>query len=54
MLRGDGSLFAAHVGSAADSGQTRVSSCSDGLSGVEGRMGSELHALALQTTVRAD
>ena len=46
-LRGDGDHYAAHVVSAEFEGKTRVQLVYKAL---QGRMGNELHALALQTS----
>ena len=53
-LRGDGDHFAAHVVSAAFKGKTRVQQHQLVYQALRGRMGGELHALALQTAVPAD
>ncbi|MFI4988643.1 MAG: BolA family protein [Alphaproteobacteria bacterium] len=53
-LRGDGDHFAAHVVSAAFKGKTRVQQHQLVYQALRGRMGNELHALALQTTAPAD
>ena len=50
-LRGDGDHYAAHVVSAAFKGMTRVQQHQLVYQALKGRMGNELHALALQTTV---
>ena len=50
-LRGDGDHYAAYVGSAAFKGKTRVEQHQMVYQALRGKMGSELHALALQTTV---
>lgn len=49
-LRGDGDHYAAHVVSAAFSGKTRVQQHQMVYAALKGRMGNELHALALQTS----
>lgn len=49
-LAGDGDHYAAHVVSAAFSGKTRVQQHKIVYDALEGRMGGELHALALQTS----
>ncbi len=48
-LRGDGDHYMAHVKSAAFNGKTRVQQHQLVYEALQGRMGSELHALALQT-----
>jgi stress-induced morphogen len=48
-LRGDGDHYAAHVVSAAFQGKSRVQQHQMVYAALEGRMGGELHALALQT-----
>ena len=53
-LRGDGDHYAAHVISAAFKGKTRVQQHQMVYQALRGRMGSELHALALQTSVPED
>jgi len=50
-LRGDGDHYAAYVTSAAFKGKTRVQQHQMVYAALQGRMGNELHALALQTTV---
>ena len=50
-LRGDGDHYAAHVVSAAFKGKTRVQQHQMVYQALQGRMGGELHALALQTSV---
>ncbi|HEY5598542.1 MAG TPA: BolA family transcriptional regulator [Kiloniellales bacterium] len=49
-LRGDGDHYAAYVVSAAFKGKTRVQQHQMVYQALRGRMGSELHALALQTS----
>jgi len=49
-LRGDGDHYAAHVVSAAFKGKTRVQQHQMVYQALRGRMGNELHALALQTS----
>lgn len=51
-LAGDGDHFAAHVVSNAFKGKTRVQQHQMVFDALKGRMGNELHALAVQTTVR--
>ena len=50
-LRGDGDHYAAVVTSAAFAGKTRVQQHQMVYQALKGRMGGELHALALQTQV---
>ncbi len=50
-LRGDGDHYAAYVVSAAFKGKTRVEQHQMVYEALRGKMGSELHALALQTSV---
>lgn len=49
-LRGDGDHYAAYVTSAAFVGKSRVQQHQLVYSALKGRMGNELHALALQTS----
>jgi len=49
-LRGDGDHYAAHVVSPAFQGKSRVQQHQLVYQALQGRMGSELHALALQTS----
>lgn len=53
-LRGDGDHYAAHVVSAAFKGKSRVQQHQMVYQALRGRMGSELHALALQTSAPED
>ncbi len=53
-LRGDGDHYAAHVVSAAFRGKSRVQQHQMVYQALRGRMGGELHALALQTGVPQD
>jgi stress-induced morphogen len=53
-LRGDGDHYAAHVVSSAFKGKTRVQQHQMVYQALQGRMGNELHALALQTSVPDD
>jgi len=53
-LRGDGDHYAAHVISAAFKGKTRVQQHQMVYRALQGRMGNELHALALQTSPPED
>ncbi len=48
-LRGDGDHYAAHVVSAEFEGKSRVQQHQLVYQALQGRMGNELHALALQT-----
>ena len=50
-LRGDGDHYAAHVISAAFAGKSRVQQHQMVYAALKGRMGGELHALALQTSL---
>ncbi len=50
-LRGDGDHYAAYVVSAAFKDKTRIEQHQMVYEALRGKMGSELHALALQTTV---
>lgn len=50
-LRGDGDHYAAHVVSAAFKGKTRVQQHQMVYQALKGRMGGQLHALALQTSL---
>jgi len=50
-LRGDGDHYAAHVVSAAFKGKSRVQQHQLVYQALQGRMGGELHALALQTSL---
>lgn len=52
-LRGDGDHYAAHVTSAQFAGKTRVQQHQMVYQALKGRMGGELHALALQTSTPA-
>jgi stress-induced morphogen len=49
-LRGDGDHYAAHVVSDAFAGKSRVQQHQMVYSALQGRMGEQLHALALQTS----
>ncbi len=53
-LAGDGDHYAARVTSAAFRGKTRVQQHQMVYRSLQGRMGGELHALALQTAVPED
>jgi stress-induced morphogen len=50
-LRGDGDHYAAYVVSSAFKGKTRVQQHQMVYQALRGRMGNELHALALQTSL---
>ena len=50
-LRGDGDHYAAYVTAAAFAGKTRVQQHQMVYQALRGRMGGQLHALALQTAV---
>lgn len=50
-LRGDGDHYAAYIVSEAFRGKNRVQQHQMVYSALQGRMGNELHALALQTSV---
>ncbi|MEK9831639.1 MAG: BolA family protein [Alphaproteobacteria bacterium] len=50
-LRGDGDHYLAHVVSSAFAGKSRVQQHQMVYDALQGRMGGELHALALQTAV---
>jgi len=52
-LRGDGDHYAAHVTSSQFAGKTRVQQHQMVYQALKGRMGGELHALALQTSTPA-
>ncbi len=53
-LRGDGDHYLAHVQSAFFKGKTRVQQHKMVYEALKGRMGGELHALALQTSEPAE
>ena len=53
-LRGDGDHYAAYVEFATFKGKTRVQQHKMVYDALQGRMGGELHALALQTSVPKD
>ena len=50
-LRGDGNHYAAHIVSAAFEGKSRVQQHQMVYQALQGKMGNELHALAIQTSV---
>ncbi len=53
-LAGDGDHYAAHITSAAFKGKSRVQQHQLVYAALQGRMGGELHALALQTALPKD
>ncbi len=53
-LRGDGDHYAAYIVSSAFAGKSRVQQHQMVYQALQGRMGNELHALALQTSSPAD
>ena len=53
-LRGDGDHYAAYVISSAFAGKSRVQQHQMVYKALKGRMGGELHALALQTSIPED
>ena len=53
-LRGDGDHYAAYVTSASFEGKNRVQQHQMVYSALQGKMGGELHALALQTSTPKD
>ena len=53
-LRGDGDHYAAYVVSSVFAGKSRVQQHQMVYQALKGRMGGELHALALQTSVPKD
>jgi stress-induced morphogen len=53
-LRGDGDHYAAHVVSASFKGKSRIQQHQMVYQALKGRMGNELHALALQTSQPKD
>ncbi len=53
-LRGDGDHYAAFISSCAFKGKTRVQQHQMVYAALRGRMGNELHALALQTSAPED
>ncbi len=50
-LRGDGDHYAAHIVSSAFEGKSRVQQHQMVYKALQGKMGNELHALAIQTSV---
>jgi stress-induced morphogen len=53
-LRGDGDHYAAHITAAAFKGLSRVQQHQLVYKALQGKMGGELHALAIQTAVPKD
>lgn len=53
-LRGDGEHYAAYITSPAFAGKTRVQQHQMVYKALQGKMGDELHALAIQTAVPGD
>ncbi len=53
-LRGDGDHYAAYITSAAFEGKNRVQQHQMVYAALQGKMGAELHALAIQTAVPGD
>lgn len=53
-LRGDGDHYAAYITSPAFSGKSRVQQHQMVYAALEGKMGGELHALAIQTSAPQD
>ena len=53
-LRGDGDHYAAYIVSSSFKGKTRVQQHQMVYQALQGRMGNELHALALQTTAPSE
>ncbi len=53
-LRGDGDHYAAYITAPAFKGKTRVQQHQMVYAALEGKMGNELHALAIQTSAPAD
>ena len=53
-LAGDGDHYAAHVIAAAFKGKSRIQQHQMVYAALNGRMGGELHALALQTSIPED
>jgi stress-induced morphogen len=53
-LRGDGDHYAAHVSAPAFAGKTRIQQHQMVYAALKGKMGTELHALAIQTSVPGD
>ena len=53
-LRGDGDHYAAYITSAAFEGKNRVQQHQMVYAALKGKMGADLHALAIQTSVPGD
>jgi len=53
-LRGDGDHYAAYITAPAFKGKTRVQQHQMVYAALQGKMGNELHALAIQTSAPAD
>lgn len=53
-LRGDGDHYAAYIKAEAFEGKTRIQQHQMVYEALQGRMGNELHALAIQTSVPKD
>jgi len=53
-LRGDGDHYAAYITAPAFKGKTRVQQHQMVYDAMQGKMGNELHALAIQTSAPAD
>lgn len=53
-LRGDGEHYAAYIVSASFAGKTRVQQHQMVYTALQGKMGGELHALAIQTSTPED
>ena len=53
-LRGDGDHYAAYIQSSAFKGKTRIQQHQMVYQALQGKMGNELHALALQTSIPED
>lgn len=53
-LRGDGDHYAAHITSPAFVGQNRVQQHQMVYQALQGKMGADLHALAIQTSIPDD
>lgn len=50
-LRGDGDHYSAHITSPAFEGKTRIQQHQMVYAALKGKMGTELHALAIQTSI---
>lgn len=51
-MRGDGDHYAVHIASAAFAGKSRVEQHRMVQEAMQGKLGTELHALAIQTSVK--